>query len=203
MAKNASATYFELMAAAAASSDAVAQGNRDAIEWFMERIKDLEKVIPKEIVGMTDRHRQNLFLGSMYFYYYDPAGKNTLPYYDRFPLVIPFRRFRTGWIGLNFHYLPMPIRIRLLDKLMPLVSRDDLSEMARLRINWKILTKTAKYKEIYPCVRRYSTNHLRSKLIKIRPVDWILAMALPVAQFRKARDQAIWAKSRQIIKDNI
>ena len=44
--------------------------------------------------------------GEMYMFYYDAKHKDTLPYWDRFPLVFPFSKVKDGFLGLNLHYLP-------------------------------------------------------------------------------------------------
>ena len=46
---------------------------------------------------------------------YSPKLRNKLPYYDTFPLVLPLKNYNNGFLGLNFHYLPYALRLRLLD----------------------------------------------------------------------------------------
>ena len=53
--------------------------------------------------------------GRMAMFVYDPKTKQTLLFYDTFPLVLPVDTFRGGFIGLNFHYLPYGVRYKLLD----------------------------------------------------------------------------------------
>ena len=53
--------------------------------------------------------------GNMYMFFYDPKYKETLPYYDGFPLIIMLGPAKGGFMGLNLHYLPPAVRARLLD----------------------------------------------------------------------------------------
>ena len=49
---------------------------------------------------------QRFELGKMYMFMYDrPKGKDKLPYYDYFPLTICVKRYPTGFMGVNLHYL--------------------------------------------------------------------------------------------------
>ena len=90
--------------------------------------------------------------GSMYTYYYSPKHKDTLQYYDVFPLVIPYRETENGFIGLNLHYLPPFYRIKLLDALMKYASNDKLNRNTKLNANdketmWKICDAIAKMED--------------------------------------------------------
>ena len=68
--------------------------------WLRSKVKDLT---PSKTALMRDqeRLRNKSMIGRMYFYFYDPKTKDKLPYYDRFPLVIPIERYNDGFLGLN------------------------------------------------------------------------------------------------------
>ena len=44
--------------------------------------------------------------------------KETLPFYDSFPLVIIIGKAKGGFLGMNLHYLPPTLRAKFLDALM-------------------------------------------------------------------------------------
>ena len=77
-------------------------------------------------------------------FFYDPKLKATLPYYDRFPLVLPLKRFQMVFLGINFHYLPIPLRIRLLDRLVDFSNNTKFDESTKLdvRLYWSERYKT-------------------------------------------------------------
>ena len=80
----------------------------------------------------------------MYFYFYDPKHKDTLPYYDRFPLVIPIERYPDGFLGLNLHYIHPKQRIILLDKLSDVATNNRFDDKTKLRISYEYLAAASK-----------------------------------------------------------
>ena len=48
----------------------------------------------------------------MNLFWYRPKTAKKLPYYDTFPIVLPFKKHRDGFTGINFHYLPIYMRIK-------------------------------------------------------------------------------------------
>ena len=80
-------------------------------EWFQSKVKELGRVnrqalLKDDALDPTTRE----IAGSMYMYFYDPKTKKTLPYYDRFPLIIMVEQASGGFYGLNLHYLRPDIR---------------------------------------------------------------------------------------------
>ena len=88
----------------------------EARDWLKAKVASLS---PNRTALMKDRDnlKDKSMLGRMYFYFYDPKTKDMLPYYDRFPLVIPIERYSDGFLGLNLHYISPKQRVILLDKL--------------------------------------------------------------------------------------
>ena len=54
-----------------------------------------EALMKEEPINSTGRR----IIGSMQMFFYDPKYKETLPYYDRFPLVIVVKQKRVGFLG--------------------------------------------------------------------------------------------------------
>jgi hypothetical protein len=84
--------------------------SKESYKWLMTKIAELRNpgrlAIPmtKEKQRFTrPSDRQKFLMGGLYFFVYDPKTKNDLPYYDRFPLVIPLKRTPDGFIGLNYN----------------------------------------------------------------------------------------------------
>ena len=115
---------------------------------------------------------------------YSPKGRNKLPYYDTFPLVLPLKSMEGGFLGLNFHYLPYALRARLLDA----AGGDSLNISA---IEKNRLTK--------PCIKRYLFGYTRSMFRKVDDEDNLTAIMLPVQRFKKASTSEVWADSRKMI----
>lgn len=120
------------------------------------------------------------FIGKMYFFNYDPKYKETLPVYDKFPLVIPMDIYSDGFLGLNLHYLDPYSRLILLDRLHDFINNDKYDDTTKFRLSYDLLSKSRRYKLIEPCIKRYLFNHILSSLIYIEPNHWETAIFLPV-----------------------
>lgn len=132
--------------------------------------------------------------GNLYMFFYDPKYKETLPHYDRFPMVFPFSKTETGFIGLNMHYLPYRLRVVLLDNLLKFKNTKELDENTRLRYSWNLLKGIAKHRLVEPCVKQYLAEHVKSQIKIISPVNWTTAMMLPVESFAKESATKVWKK---------
>lgn len=171
-----------------------------AREWYRNKAKEVGKL--KETVILRDskeRIRTRFGLGNMYFFMYDPKHKATLPYYDTFPLIFPIEVKPGKILGLNFHYLPLPLRAKLMDALYDNVTNEKYDETTKMKINYGILKSVSKYKEFKPTLKMYLTSHIRSKLIYVNPSEWDIALFLAVAQFEKKSQTQVWAESRKLI----
>lgn len=189
--------------------------SRESMKWLVTKVaslrnplaisipmaKEKSRFVPKgaaPVASTTKKFR----IGSMYFFVYDPKGKNDLDYYDKFPLVIPLQSYSDGFLGLNLHYLPMKYRIYFMRKLMPKAILNDDNEIMRLRISYEILDASRKYKEFRPCVKRYLYSHIRSRILAVEPEEWDIAMYLPVQQFKKAPASKVWKESVEEIRNS-
>ena len=146
---------------------------------------------------MRDRERlkNQSIIGRMYFYYYDPKTKDSLPYYDRFPLVIPIERYSDGFLGLNLHYIHPKRRIILLDKLSTILTDHRYDEGTRLRISYDFLKRASRIYEATPCIKRYLSSHVQSRFLEITADEWDIAVMLPVESFAKATASKVWSDS--------
>jgi hypothetical protein len=136
----------------------------------------------------------------MYMMFYDPKHKKTLPYYDRFPLVIPFQKAKNGFLGLNLHYLPHSLRAKFLDELYDTVNNDKFDATTRFKITYDILQRVSQNNAFLPCVKHYLSGHIRSKLAVVDSADWEIAIFLPTEQFKKASLSSVYRDSRRIMR---
>jgi hypothetical protein len=155
---------------------------------------------PKVLQGNPEQLTTTIMPGHLYMFLYDPKLKNELPYYDRFPLVFPFRKTEDGFIGLNMHYLPYGLRIQLLDRLLVYKSNAKMNETTRIKYSWALIDGVSRFDAAKPCIKQYLTGHVRSQFRKVNSNDWATAMLLPVERFVGASKQEIWADSRRIIR---
>lgn len=172
-------TYQQLL------QQAISRGQvADAQGWFDTTYRGLSTQDTTHVLAKgDDRLTKSLSIGKMYLFQYDPKLKDTLPKYDRFPLVFPFERADGGFLGINFHYLPYGQRAALLDSLMSLSNNKTFSDSMRLSMNYKLLNSVAKFGLFKDCIKKYLNSHVRSRFFYIKPEEWSKAILLPLDDF--------------------
>ena len=172
-----------------------------ARKWYRDTAKEYKSVKENQFFGgkNKDRMMSRPLIGGMYMYLYDAKGKAKLPSYDRMPLIFPYRRVPGGFMGLNMHYIPLPLRAKLMDALYDTANNSKYDESTRLKLSYKILDKAAKFKEFRPCVKRYLTSQVQSKFMYVYPSEWDIALFLPTERFVGASKTSVWAESRKKI----
>ena len=170
--------------------------SKQARDWLRSKLPDLNPTSRKLMNDNTRKTDTNL-IGHMYFFYYDPKTKDTLPYYDRFPLVIPIERYSDGFLGLNLHYIHPKQRIILLDKLSDTATNRRFDEKTKLRLSYQYLSTASTAFQAMPCIKRYLFSHLTSRFLEIPADEWDIAALLPVEQFEKASTSKVYAESRK------
>jgi hypothetical protein len=177
----------------------VAQRTAKARTWLRSKVGELRSVRRNTIIQDSSRKVTGFYPGRMYFYFYDPKTKATLPYYDKFPLVIPVEKTKDGFLGLNLHYLPLKYRLILLDKLYDNLNNDRFDDTTKLQLSYDLLSGATRYEEFKPCLKRYLTSHIASGLIEIEPSNWEIALFLPVEMFVGATKEQVHRESLEMI----
>jgi hypothetical protein len=180
----------------------------DSRMWFRDRAQKVSKsrLPPTKVIEDRDKKITTLnstkFIGSLFLYNYSPKLKKTLPYYDTFPIVFPFKILSDGFLGLNLHYLPYPYRAVLMDGLYQFANSTDMDkDTTRLaKISYSILKSKSSLKPYLPCIKRYLNPHIKSKMALIPPSEWELALFLPLQRFQKQSDATVWKESVSKIK---
>lgn len=158
--------------------------------WFFDVLKQY-KVTPSSLLkGEPDTPVS--MVGNMFFFRYDAKLKDELPYWDKFPLVIPIDFYPDSFLGLNLHYLGYQERAILLDKLAAVSGNKYLDESSRFQITYDLIRESTKFREVKPCIKKYLYSHVKSQFIKVEPKEWEIAIFLPVQQFVGAKAEDIW-----------
>jgi len=192
-------------------SDILAQGIRkgqiparsqQARDWYRQAAKDYSRRINDDKFFREDRDRltSRPLVGNMYMFYYTAKHQAKLPYFDRMPLVFPFKKVKGGFLGLNLHYLPLTYRAKLMDALYDTASNDKYDETTRLNINYKILSSASKFEYFKPCIKHYLTSQLNSRFMYIYPSEWDSAIFLPLERFKGASKATVFADSRRMLR---
>lgn len=166
--------------------------------WFTQQARLLSRqdIQPGRLISTSpSKNVQRIVPGEMYLFQYDAKLQDTLPYWDMYPLVFPFRKLSDGFIGLNMHYLPYRMRIVLLDRLMDFKTNNMMNENTRLKYSWQTIGQLSRFNVAKPCVHRYLINHVRSPFKRVDASDWVTALMLPVERFVGAPRTQIWTES--------
>ena len=167
-----------------------------SIQWYQNQVKQLGNIRPNKLMSNSSELVTKILPGNMYMFLYEAKLKEQLPYYDQFPLVLPFRMVAGGFYGINLHYLPYMARFKLLSVLSDYISDDIMDENTRLLLSWKVLNGSSKLAMIKPCVKHYLFDQLQSRFLKIKYPDWVTASQLPVERFQGASKNQVWRESK-------
>ena len=164
--------------------------------WLRSKVKDLS-VTSSSLMREDSRLKDKSVIGKMYFYFYNPKLKDSLPYYDKFPLTIPMEQYQNGFLGLNLHYIHPKQRITLLDKLSETLNNDKYDETTKFRINYGYLKAASKIYEATPCIKRYFFTNIMSRFLEISADEWDIAALLPAENFIGATTSKVHFDSRK------
>jgi hypothetical protein len=164
-----------------------AAGDRDlSINWYKKKVADLSNRISAARLMRDNKLKKAPTFNKLHFFRYDPKLKATLPYYDTFPLVMPIQSAKGGFLGINFHYLPIPLRMKLLETLDRRNFTGNYSKLKNIR-------------EVKPTIKHYLRRQFVSGFLELEEDDYAPAIFMPVAQFRKASASQVWRDSRRKI----
>lgn len=167
----------------------------DARDWLLSKVASLNA--NRAALMQDGKTKDKSMIGRMYFYFYDPKTKDMLPYYDRFPLVIPIERYSDGFLGLNLHYINPRQRFLLLDKLSVFLSNHKYDENTRFTMSYDTLKNATNAFEGTPCIKRYLYKNIRSRFLEISADEWDIAALIPYEYFHGATKNRVWADSRK------
>lgn len=187
-------------------SKGIREGNvpartQEARDWYRNTAQQQGKINETALLKGSDatRFTNTPRIGQMYMFTYNAKHKDTLPYWDRFPLVFPFKKVPGGFLGLNMHYLPLPYRAKLMDGLYTISNNKLYNDTTKLKLSYDLLNGASQFRYFKPTVKHYLTDHLTSRFLYIFPAEWDIALFLPLERFQNASKQKVWADSRKII----
>jgi len=174
--------------------------SNESMDWFRKKAQKIRRINRKELMNEDPLElRTNMRPGNMFMFFYDPKHKETLPYYDTFPLVIMVDKAPKGFYGLNLHYLNPILRAKFLDSLMDITTNASYDDSTRFKVSYALLKKAAKFKYFKPCFKHYLTEHVKSRFAYVPAPEWEIATFLPTADFKKANPNTVYSQSRGMI----
>ena len=191
-------TWIEIMAVPSKYIQSVvkaAKGRPKSTEWYRNKIKEFGTPTSLDLIR-DGKQAARPFFGRLNMFIYDPKLKKKLPYYDTFPLVLPLENYNDGFLGINFHYLPIPLRVRLLDRVVDFSNNTKFDESTRLNVSYQNLKSI---RLIRPTIKRYLAGKVKSRFRRIDADEFIVATLLPVARFKKGSQSEVYRDSRKMI----
>lgn len=166
-----------------------------SLSWFSETVKQLgDRVSVNSLLQNTKRRTPTIIPGRLYSFLYDAKHSDTLPYFDQFPLMMPFSRTAETITGLNFHYLNYKIRFFLLKNLLEYATDKKLDEKTKLRFSWNLIRGASKFAPAKAAIHTYRFDCIQTQFLEIPADQWFTAMLMPVEKFVKGKDQYRFSK---------
>src|SRR5210317_1672608 len=131
-------------------------GQQRATTWYRNAVSLIADRASQSKLMREGRINGRPSAGRMNFFVYDPKYKKTLPFYDTFPLVLPLEPIKGGFMGLNFHYLPYPLRFRLLERVQKFAD-GGLNEKTKINANYDDVKAINLVK---PTIKKYLYSHV-------------------------------------------
>jgi hypothetical protein len=183
-----------------ASAAGIKNNTKKSMKWFREKLIYMTDVSRSKILKDSALQKANTpLVGRMFMYFYDPKYKKTLPFYDRFPLIIMVDKAPGGFYGLNLHYLDPILRAAFFDRLLAFTNNKKYDKTTRLRLSYDMLKAASKLKEFEPCFKHYLTSNIKSQITEVPASEWEVAIFLPTEQFTKSSKANVWKNSKSII----
>lgn len=171
---------------------------KESLNWFRDKLTKNRISAEKLLKDNSIEKKQKPKTGRMFLYAYDPKYKETLPYYDRFPLIIMVEPMKDGFTGLNLHYLHPKERAIFFSRLLELTNNEKYDDTTKIKLSYSFLKGATKLKAFKPCFKKYLNEHIRSKIGEIQPPEWEMAIFLPFDKFVYQDRRTVWSKSSEM-----
>jgi hypothetical protein len=164
--------------------------------WYQNAISSIADNVTASKLMRDGRLTGRPSIGLLNMFFYDPKYKKTLPVYDTFPLVLPLEPIEGGFSGLNFHYLPPALRLRLLELMQKWATNNKMDKTTKFDVSW---SRVKNIPLIKPTIKKYLYKHVRSSFLRIDLTQAAIAVYLPVQQFQKQSAASVYKASRSSI----
>lgn len=163
------------------------RNTQQSLKWFSQYVpRSYNKSRTSMVMRDSSTYASQIMPGFMYFFDYDAIWKDTLPVWDKFPLIFPWDSWTANghsyFIGINIHYLNPALRLAAMSSLLQIRMEKRYRASTKLAISWKALKGMSTHKLFEHSVKMYRLDAVRSRFIKIPSQSWELAAFLPVAR---------------------
>ena len=148
-------------------------------DWYRKEVKKMTTPGARSLINQGKATLRPKY-GVMNLFAYDPKHKATLPFYDKFPLILPLQAAKGGFYGLNFHYLPFAQRVTFLRQLSKYASDKNFDRNTRYNLTGGI--ENNRFFRL--CIKHYLFSQVRSSFLNIPANEMAIGIFLPVARFK-------------------
>lgn len=172
--------------------------NQQAINWYKSQVSKVQ-VGRMQLLGDNQIYQHSRpGPGHFCFFFYSAKGykEGTLPYYDTSPMSL-ILDYKDGLLsGLNFHYLPLNLRVQLFQTILT-IEGGNFSEKRKLSATYEaVKAMTNLYK---PCYKNYLPSHIKSQAVWVPMDSALISIFLPVAGWKGASQTKVYTDSRKKI----
>lgn len=181
-----------------ANPSTLKRNTEKSLKWFSRYIpKNFSRVRTARMFRDRDLWSDKVLPGRMYFFEYNAIHKDTLPVWDRYPMIFPWDTFRGKngklyMLGINLHYLPPTLRFEAMRALLKLRNEKRYRANTKLKISWGILKGLAQSPLFEHSVKMYSMENVQSKFVEIPARSWEMAVFLPLARWQSGSKSLAW-----------
>lgn len=172
--------------------------NREAINWYKQQVSKIQVGRMQLLSDNQIYQHTKPGVGRFCFFFYSAKGyqEGTLPYYDTSPMSLILGAHGKYVEGLNFHYIPLDLRVKLFQELLT-IEGGFLSDQQKFTATYETIKAVGNlYK---PCYKQYLLSHIKSQAVWV-PIDSsLISIFLPVANFKGASQTKVYADSRKLI----
>lgn len=194
-------SFFQKQKVNYANSSLRKKFSMKAINWYQSEMKGLMAPARNKLIKDSALENRTTFrTGRLYHYIYDPKHKKTLPYYDKFPLMLFLEPVDSKSVfGLNLHYLPILYRAKFFSALLEFKNNKAYDKYTKLQMSYDLLKGSSKHAAFKPTFKRYLFSNIRSNIMEIPAEYWEIATFLPTENFAKSNRKTVWKDSLKMI----
>jgi len=149
-------------------------------DWYRKQVQSMTTPGARALINQGKATLRPKY-GVMNLFGYDPKFKETLPLYDRFPLIFPLEPAKGGFYGINFHYLQPGARVNFLRQLSRFTTDKNYDKKTRYNIG----ELSGRY--FKRTIKHYLFSQVRTSFLNITADEMAIAIFLPVARFQKGQ----------------